>query len=132
MNRVSPVLTPKTSQTTPYLSNAIELISYEIDKAICVNNDEQPKRKYLGGSSLGSLCPRQIQYRYMQVAPDEEKEFSARTLRIFDMGRGRNIIHLQHRRHVVARMQFLKKYRAEGRVLLARVADNPLCVRTCS
>ena len=55
LNRVSPVLTPKTSQTTPYLSDAIELISYEIDKAICVNNDEQPKRTYLGGSSLGSL-----------------------------------------------------------------------------
>ena len=34
LNRVSPVLTPKSSQMTPYLSDAIELISYEIDKAI--------------------------------------------------------------------------------------------------
>ena len=71
---------------TPYHSDAIELISYNIDKGICQNNDEQPKRTYLGGSSLGSACVRQVQYRYMQTQPDEDKEFSARTLRIFDMG----------------------------------------------
>ena len=86
LNRVSPVLTPRSSQTTPYHSDAIELISYNIDKGICQNNDEQPKRTYLGGSSLGSACVRQVQYRYMQTQPDEDKEFSARTLRIFDMG----------------------------------------------
>lgn len=86
LNRVSPVLTPKTTSTTPYHSDAIELIAYNIDKAICEINDERPKRKYLGGSSLGSACARQVQYRYMQTPPDEDKEFPARTLRIFDMG----------------------------------------------
>ena len=56
LNRVSPVLTPKTTSTTPFHSDAIELISYNIDKGICEKNDAQPKRKYLGGSSLGSVC----------------------------------------------------------------------------
>ena len=86
LNRVSPVLTPRTTSTTPYHSDAIELISYNVDKGICEKNDKQPKRKYLGGSSLGSACSRQVQYRYMQTPPDEDKEFPARTLRIFDMG----------------------------------------------
>ena len=83
---MSPVLTPRTTSTTPYHSDAIELIAYNIDKAMCDINDERPKRKYLGGSSLGSPCARQIQYRYMQTKPDEDKQFPARTLRIFDMG----------------------------------------------
>ena len=68
---------------TPYLSDAIELISYEIDKAICVNNDEQPKRKYLGGSSVNP-CPDKFSTD-MQVAPDEEKS-SPPGRYIFDMG----------------------------------------------
>ena len=75
MNRVSPVLTPRTTSMTTYHSDAIELIAYNIDKGICDKSDEQPKRKYLGGSSLGSPCSRQVQYRYMQTAPDEGKEF---------------------------------------------------------
>ena len=33
-----------------------------------------------------ALHVRQVQYRYMQTQPDVDKEFSARTLRIFDMG----------------------------------------------
>ncbi len=85
MNRVSPVL-KNPSLTTQFHSDAIELISYEIDRAICEKNDTQPQRAYLGGSSLGGPCSRQVQYRYMQVKPDEDKMFSARTLRIFDMG----------------------------------------------
>lgn len=83
LNRVSPVLT---NSMTKFHSDAIELISYEIDKSICEQNDAQPKRTYLGGSSLGNDCARQVQYRYMQVPPDEDKMFPARTLRIFDMG----------------------------------------------
>lgn len=71
---------------TPYHSDAIELISYQIDKSICEKNDIKPKRTYLGGSSLGAECIRQVQYRFMQTKPDEEKNFSARTLRIFDFG----------------------------------------------
>ena len=83
LNRVSPVLT---NSMTKFHSDAIELISYEVDKSICEQNDAQPKRTYLGGSSLGNDCARQVQYRYMQVPPDEDKMFPARTLRIFDMG----------------------------------------------
>ena len=63
------------------------LIAYNIDKAICDKNDEQPKRKYLGGSSLGSACSRQVQYRYMQTKSlMRTKSSQRRTLRIFDMG----------------------------------------------
>ena len=85
LNRVSPVLS-NPSLTTPYHSDAIELISYHVDAGICEQNDSKPRRTYLGGSSLGSACMRQIQYRYMQTEPDEDKHFPARTLRIFDMG----------------------------------------------
>ena len=82
--RLSPVLT--NSQTMKYHFDAIELISFNVDKAICEKNDAQPSRKYLGGSSLGSACARMVQYRYMQTPVDESKQFPARTLRIFDFG----------------------------------------------
>lgn len=85
-SRVSPVLTNKISSTTKYLSDAIELLSYHVDRAICDKNDALPKRTYLGGSSLGSACARQVQYRYMQTPVDEDRQFPARTLRIFDFG----------------------------------------------
>lgn len=85
LSRLSPVLN-NPSLTTQYHSDAIELISFHVEKSICEQNDSRPKRTYIGGSSLGSACARQIQYRYMQTKPDEDKHFPARTLRIFDMG----------------------------------------------
>ena len=82
-SRRSPTLT---NSMTRYHFDEIKEILFYIDKAICDEQDKQKKRSYIGGSSLGSLCTRQVQYRYMQTKPDTDKEFSARTLRIFEMG----------------------------------------------
>ena len=69
-----------------YLSEEIKKISDVIDKSIVDNNKKKQKRKYLGGSSLGEECSRKIQYRFMGINPDKEKEFNAKTLRIFQFG----------------------------------------------
>ena len=57
-----------------------------IDKTIVEKNKSEPKRRYLGGSMLGDKCARKIQYRFMGVDIDEERDFSAQTLRIFQFG----------------------------------------------
>ena len=46
----------------------------------------QKRRTYLGASSLGESCSRRIQYRFMGQEPDQESEFSAKLLRIFQFG----------------------------------------------
>ena len=57
-----------------------------IDECIVGENKKKPRRTYLGGSSLGEECARRIQYRFMGTESDHDKEFSARTLRIFEFG----------------------------------------------
>ena len=61
-------------------------ISAAVDDAIVQNEKKRERRKYLGASSIGDECGRKIQYRYMNFPIDEDKEFSARTLRIFQFG----------------------------------------------
>ena len=63
-----------------------EQISAIIDEAIVKKNAAQPRRAYIGASSLGEQCSRKIQYRYLNIPIDEDKGFSARTLRIFSLG----------------------------------------------
>ena len=67
-----------------------ELMNYHfeevINKTIVDKNKSEPKRKYLGGSMLGDKCARKIQYIYQGQQPDENKEFNAQTLRIFQLG----------------------------------------------
>ena len=69
-----------------YRSDIVEELHKTIDDAIVTKNKTRQKRDYIGGSSLGDDCIRKIQYRYMGVEPDKEKEFSAKTLRIFEFG----------------------------------------------
>ena len=57
-----------------------------IDKTIVEKNKSEPRRRYLGGSMLGDKCARKIQYTYQGQHPDEDKEFNAQTLRIFQLG----------------------------------------------
>ena len=57
-----------------------------IDKTIVEKNKSEPRRRYLGGSMLGDKCARKIQYTYQGQQPDEDKEFNAQTLRIFQLG----------------------------------------------
>ena len=57
-----------------------------IDKTIVEKSKSEPIRRYLGGSMLGDKCARKIQYTYQGQQPDEDKEFKAQTLRIFQLG----------------------------------------------
>jgi len=55
-----------------------------IDAALERQNKETKSRKYLGPSSIGRECMRQVQYGYMGQPKDYD--FKGRTLRIFDFG----------------------------------------------
>jgi len=55
-----------------------------IDAAIL--STPKTERHYLGASSLGKSCSRQIQYEYLKTPKDEGSGFSARTYRIFQLG----------------------------------------------
>tara|TARA_R100000935_G_C2839593_1_gene170204 strand:- start:2776 stop:3600 length:825 start_codon:yes stop_codon:yes gene_type:complete len=61
-------------------------ISDAVDERIVENNKKIPKRNYIGASSIGEECSRKIQYRFMNYPSDPEKEFTAKTLRIFQFG----------------------------------------------
>ena len=63
-----------------------ESIKDAVDKAIVANNKKRERRKYIGASSIGDERRRKIQYRYLNYATDPDKEFNARTLRIFQFG----------------------------------------------
>lgn len=57
-----------------------------IDEALAKERDQQTPRSYLGGSRLGVACDRALQFEYLQAPVDQGKEFSGRTLRIFEAG----------------------------------------------
>ena len=73
------------SQNQTSHSDAQNIIK-ELDRGIVDKERKQPRRRYLGASSLGDPCPRKLQYRYMNQEVDEGKEFPAQTLRIFGLG----------------------------------------------
>ena len=73
------------SQNKTSLSDAQSIIK-ELDRAIVEKERKQPRRKYLGASSLGDPCSRKLQYRYMNQQVDEGKGFPAKTLCIFGLG----------------------------------------------
>ena len=55
-----------------------------IDDKLEKDNQQQPRREYIGGSSIGDDCKRKLQYRLLGLEPD--KHFEGRTLRIFGTG----------------------------------------------
>jgi hypothetical protein len=63
-----------------------ERVTGFIDEALAAERDAQPPRAYLGGSRLGVACDRALQYEYLQAPVDPGREFSGKTLRIFDAG----------------------------------------------
>ena len=67
-------------------SDVSQYIIQEIDRGIKDKENKQPRRKYLGASSLGEECARKIQYRYMGQQVDEGKGFPPKTLRTFSLG----------------------------------------------
>jgi len=63
-----------------------ERVTGYIDGALAVERDAQTPRTYLGASRLGVACDRALQYEYLQAPVDPGREFSGRTLRIFEAG----------------------------------------------
>ena len=63
-----------------------ELIKEAVDNAIVAGESKRERRAYIGASSIGDECQRKIQYRYLNYSVDPDKEFTARTLRIFQFG----------------------------------------------
>lgn len=59
-----------------------EQVNEQIDYSL--RNKKRHQRDYLGASMLGEACSRKLQYNLMQTPKD--KEFSGKTLRIFDAG----------------------------------------------
>ena len=72
-------------QSSP-LEKTKSKIAQLIDDSIVESKKKEKQRTYLGASSLGDACARKIQYTYQGQQPDENKEFNAQTLRIFQLG----------------------------------------------
>ncbi len=69
------------------MSNIQEQINNLIDKAL--HNQRKiktVKRNYLGASRLGVNCSRALQYEYSKINKDKHREFSGKTLRVFEAG----------------------------------------------
>ena len=63
-----------------------EMITDEVDGALQTRQAKQTPRNYLGGSRLGVACDRALQYEYLKTPVDEGRDFSGKTLRIFEAG----------------------------------------------
>lgn len=65
---------------------AVEALADIIDLGILEKQGQQKPRDYLGGSYIGDNCERKIQYTYRNAVKDEDRGFTPKTYRIFDMG----------------------------------------------
>jgi hypothetical protein len=67
-------------------SDAVRAIHEAVDGAMVADAQAQPRRQYLGASSIGSGCERRIQYDYTGTPYDAGYLPEARTQRIFARG----------------------------------------------
>lgn len=63
-----------------------EQITTLIDAGLETERAATPPRTYLGGSRLGHLCERALQFEFAAAPKDEGADFNGRTLRIFAIG----------------------------------------------
>ena len=63
-----------------------ETIAQLIDEGLQAKQSKQPPRNYLGASRLGVSCERALQYEYFNTPKDPGRDFTGRTLRIFEAG----------------------------------------------
>lgn len=89
-NSKTPTLTQQAlgllHQSPSKVDPIVDHIGAAINNSIVANHSKRERRKYIGASSIGDECQRKIQYRYLNYPIDPDKEFSARTLRIFELG----------------------------------------------
>jgi len=68
-------------------------VGMAIDAALLARHRAQPPRHYVSSSGLGRECLRQIQYDYLAVPKDPDRDFDPGTLRIFEAGhRGEEVV----------------------------------------
>jgi hypothetical protein len=63
-----------------------DAVNTRIDAALVAENATRPQRDYLGGSRLGDICARRLQYEYLKAPRDPDGGFSGKSLRIFALG----------------------------------------------
>ena len=63
-----------------------ERLNATIDGALTDENATRVPRDYLGGSRLGHVCERALQFEFTATPRDEGQDFSGQTLRIFAIG----------------------------------------------
>jgi hypothetical protein len=63
-----------------------DAVNTRIDAALVAENATRPQRDYLGGSRLGDICSRRLQYEYLKAPRDPDGGFSGKSLRIFALG----------------------------------------------
>lgn len=63
-----------------------DTLNARIDAALVAENATRPQRDYLGGSRLGDICSRRLQYEYLKAPRDPDGGFSGQSLRIFALG----------------------------------------------
>ncbi len=57
-----------------------------IDAALVAEREHTPPRDYLGASRIGEPCARRLVYEITHAPPDQGREISASTLRVFEAG----------------------------------------------
>jgi hypothetical protein len=67
-------------------SQTSEHVNAAIDAALVAGNVASPPRTYLGGSRLGHVCERALQFEFVKAPKDEGADFDGRLLRIFGIG----------------------------------------------
>ena len=63
-----------------------DAVNARVDAALVAENATRPQRDYLGGSRLGDICSRRLQYEYLKAPRDPLGGFSGKSLRIFALG----------------------------------------------
>lgn len=78
------------SARPPRYANFSDGLNALIDDAVKKARDAQPRRTYLGGSTLGEPCLRKLGYSYAGVEQEPDRDglagFAGRIYRIFDRG----------------------------------------------
>lgn len=61
-------------------------VNVAVDQALTADQAMRPSRDYLGGSRLGHVCERALQFEFTATPKDDGQEFTGQALRIFAIG----------------------------------------------
>jgi hypothetical protein len=89
-----------------------ERLNAAVDAALTFENLNRPPRDYLGGSRIGHVCARALQFEFAGAPKDDGADFAGQTLRIFAVGHALEDLAIQW-------------LRAAGVDLYTRKGNNP-------